>query len=203
MYKQVIKTKAISNDIFAIDCKMVNMYLIKYKLGYIAIDCGNNMKNVKKGLNILNINPDTVTHVLLTHSDYDHVGALELFKNAQVYIGFEEDQMMNRTTPRLFKMRYNKPLACKYNLIKKTEILNELNIEVIWTPGHTKGSVSYIYNKDYIFIGDAGSIKNDKLFPFYKFFVMDMEEHKKSLEVIKKIGKGKMVLSGHHGMAIL
>ena len=48
------------------------------------------LKNLEK----LNINPDKITAAFLTHTDSDHVGTLELFKNADIYISKEEEKMM-------------------------------------------------------------------------------------------------------------
>ncbi|MGZ5540013.1 MAG: hypothetical protein ACXW1O_08215 [Halobacteriota archaeon] len=52
--------------------------------------------------------------MFLTHTDNDHVGGLNLFKNADVYLSIDEEQMINRTTPRFVGFVYNPPLKKTY-----------------------------------------------------------------------------------------
>ena len=81
---KVIETKEVVHGIYSINDTFVNMFLVKDNDYYVAVDAGNDMKVISDGLKKLNIDPDKVRAVLLTHSDGDHVGALKLFKNATV-----------------------------------------------------------------------------------------------------------------------
>ena len=90
----VIPTKVINNQVFAVKDSFVNMYLIKKNDKYIAVDAGNNIKNIERELKKLKIDIDKVAAVFLTHADSDHVAAVNLFKNAEVYISRDEEQMM-------------------------------------------------------------------------------------------------------------
>ena len=70
-----------------------------------------------------------VAGVLITHNHFDHVGALEEFDPSLVY---------------------------KYDNLEEGEhTIGPFNFEVIYTPGHTKDSVSYYFKEDNIlFDGD-------------------------------------------------
>ncbi|MBN2851577.1 MAG: MBL fold metallo-hydrolase [Clostridia bacterium] len=198
-------TKKIVENIYSIKTSIVNMYLYQYADKYIAIDCGSNLEKVKENLLLLNINASDVTHIFLTHSDYDHVAGLPLFTNARVYLGHEELQMIDKTTPRFSAFKFNKPLGCSEFelLLDQQEIeIENVNIRCFATPGHTPGSMSYLFDQKYFFVGDAVSIKNGEIKPFFKFFVMDMKTHLKSITKIENVRKAQIVFSGHHGYKI-
>lgn len=91
----VLGTKEVVHNIYSIKDSFVNMYLIKDSDCYVAIDAGNDRKIISDNLKILNINPDKVAAVLLTHTDGDHTGALRLFRNARIYLSKNEEQMIN------------------------------------------------------------------------------------------------------------
>ena len=91
----IIETKKIINNIYSINDSFVNLFLIQDGNQYIAVDAGNNIEKVTGELKKLNINPDKIIAVMLTHTDRDHVAALKLFKNAKVYFSAQEVQMIN------------------------------------------------------------------------------------------------------------
>jgi len=205
MFKKLCESKKIIENIYCIKSGIANMYLYKYDKKYIAIDCGAKKEIVAEELEKLNINAKDITHVFLTHSDYDHVAALSLFTKAIVYMGHEEEQMINKTTPRFLNFRFNKKLECeKYNLLLDQEeiTIGNVIIKAIATPGHTPGSMSYLFNNLYLFVGDALAIKKDKITPFTKLFVMDMETHINSIKKINNIRRAKGIFTAHYGYLI-
>ena len=67
----------------------------------IMIDAGYNYPRLKEKMNWLDIDPAAIRHILITHQDTDHVGAVEadsdgLFQNAKLYIGEVENRYLNR-----------------------------------------------------------------------------------------------------------
>ncbi len=53
----------------------------------LMIDAGYNYDRLQEKMNWLDIDPSTIRHILITHQDTDHVGAVEtdsdgLFQNA-------------------------------------------------------------------------------------------------------------------------
>jgi glyoxylase-like metal-dependent hydrolase (beta-lactamase superfamily II) len=176
------------------------MYLIKTNDSYVAIDAAINLKNVKKEMDKLNIAPERVTAVLLTHTDSDHVGAIKLFKNAKVYISSNEEQMINGKTVRAAFIMKNR-LDSTYQTIKDNQKIDisGLSVKGILTPGHTPGSMSYIINDKYLFTGDTLSLKDQKVELFNEFFNMDSATEEKSISKLAVLSDIKYIFTGHYG----
>ena len=65
----------------------------------IMVDAGYNYDRLAEKMNWLGINPHSIRHILITHQDTDHVGAVEadspgLFRNAKLYIGEIENRYL-------------------------------------------------------------------------------------------------------------
>lgn len=174
------ETKEIVQGIYSVKDIFVNLYFVKTGSNYVAIDAASNLQNVKQEMDKLNITPKKVIAILLTHTDYDHVGALELFKNAKVYISSAEEQMINGKTVRELINNKNR-LDSAYEMIVDNQMLDisGLKVKGILTPGHTPGSMSYIINDRYLFTGDTLSIKDGKAELFNRFFNMDSDKEGK------------------------
>jgi len=194
-----LDTQEIVEGVYSIKDSYVNLFLIKSGDKYIAIDAGNNLESVKQEMEKLNIDHQKVVAVFLTHSHADHVGALELFKNATIYISREEEQMINRQTSR-FSIFKNK-LNYDYELVEDNQIINisDLKIKGILTPGHTPGSMCYLINDKYLFTGDTMSLKSGNVDVFNDFFNMDTETQRKSLKKLTGFPEVKYIFTAHYG----
>ncbi len=194
------ETKEITTNIFSIKDSFTNMYLIKDSTSYIAIDAGNNIEVVAEELKKMNINPSMVTAVLLTHTDGDHVAALRLFKNAKVYLSKQEAQLLTGEKYR-FLFFGNTIDAEEYTLIEDQEIFNigNLKIQGILTPGHTVGSMCYLLDDKYLFVGDALSLKDDKIDKFNKFANTDTKAATNSIALITELPTAKYIFTAHYG----
>jgi glyoxylase-like metal-dependent hydrolase (beta-lactamase superfamily II) len=155
---------------------------------------------IKEELNKLNINTAKVVAVFLTHTDGDHVAALSLFKNATVYMSKDEEQMINGKTAKMMDF-HNKILVTKYTLLddQQTITIGNLKIKGIATPGHTPGSMSYLVNDKYLFVGDAFGIKNGKVDKPNEFFSKDMKAAIKSFDKIKNLPDAEYIFTAHTG----
>ena len=197
---KVIETKEVVHGIYSINDTFVNMFLVKDNDYYVAVDAGNDMKVISDGLKKLNIDPDKVRAVLLTHSDGDHVGALKLFKNATVYLSKEEEQMINGRTARMLS-KHNKIDTKIYTLLNdgQTFRIGTINIEGILTSGHTPGSMSYLINDKYLFVGDAFGLKKGKVDKPNDFFTDDMKTAIQSFDKINHLPNVKFIFTAHTG----
>ena len=197
---KAIKTGEVLPDVYAIATNMVNFYLMKANQKYIAFDAGASASTAIQELGKLNISPDDVTAVLLTHTDSDHTGAIELFKRAKVYISKPEEQMIDGSTKRSAILGFNK-LKCPYETLDDggSVDIDGTNIKCIVTPGHTKGSACYIVGGKYLFSGDSFALKDGKARPFTAFFNMDGKEHRKSIAKISYLENITAVFTGHNG----
>lgn len=195
------ETKELIEGIYAIkDDTYINLHLIKANDGYIAIDAAQHEEVIEREMAKFNIDPQLVRAVLLTHSDYDHVGAIKLFKNATVYISAAEEQMINGKTARMSFFHKNK-LNHAYNLIEDNQVLDiaGLKVQGILTPGHTPGSMCYLINDQYLFTGDTLSLKSQKAEGFNKFFTMDPVANRKSIARLAALSGIEYLFTAHYG----
>lgn len=135
----------------------VNCYvLINEQTGEaVAIDVGANpsflaLEELKNNFKI--------KAILLTHGHFDHVGGVGYFydKGVDVYIGKYEDKMIDNDELNLSAV-FGEPIKkFKVKTLQDGDVINlaGINFEVIATPGHTKGSVTYKVN-DMLFCGDT------------------------------------------------
>ncbi len=121
----------------------------------VAIDVGGNadflkLEELKHGFKI--------TDVLLTHGHFDHIGgAYDMFKRGlTVYMGEKELDFITDESLNLSYMMGDTINEFDAVGVKDGDelVLNDLTFKVIETPGHTKGSVSYVI-EDKIFDGDV------------------------------------------------
>ncbi|MDT8401085.1 MAG: MBL fold metallo-hydrolase [Bacteroidales bacterium] len=194
------ETHAINDSVFCIRDKYVNAYIFKGYDGYLMIDGGINKNRVIEELSKLEINPDDILTVILTHSDPDHSGALKAFENAKIFLHEEEEQMVTGETARfIFKSKWKYD---DYNLIRSDEILN-INVflvRVLHTPGHTPGSCCFIVNDDYLLTGDNLIILNGKYTNFFDIINMDTETQIESIRKLPPPSEFKYILTSHTGM---
>ena len=194
------ETQAINDTVFCIRDKYVNAYIFQGYEGYMMIDAGINKERVKEELAKLEIDPDDILAVVLTHSDPDHAGGLDAFENAKIFMHEEEEQMVTRETARfVFRSGWNHQ---DYNLIKTGELLNVnvFQVQVLHTPGHTPGSCCYIVNDDYLLTGDNLIMENGKYVNFFGIINMDTETQLESLKKLPPPESFDYILTSHTGI---
>ncbi len=194
------ETGQITDSVYAIKDSFVNIYIIKSGNGYIAIDGGNTIEGIKEGLIKLNISPDNVVAILLTHTDEDHVNAISLFPKALIYISKQEEQMVTGKKSRFLFFK-NSKLDRPYNVLDDNQVINLLNLNIkgILVSGHTPGSMCYLINDKYLFTGDALSLKAGKVSGFNEFFNMDTKTALQSMKKLINIENAEYIFTAHHG----
>jgi glyoxylase-like metal-dependent hydrolase (beta-lactamase superfamily II) len=104
----------------------------------------------------------TVSHILITHPHYDHVGGLAELKEltgATVYVHPEAEQMLERApaAARIWGFTVDPPPKAD-SLLNEGDMVEvgELKLEVLFTPGHAPGHVCfYLAEHDVVFDGDV------------------------------------------------
>ncbi len=143
--------RIISNDIIN-----MNVYLIIDENNAFIVDPGGNYAEIEKCINELNL---TILGVLLTHAHVDHTYLIDKF-NYPIYLHEKEVEVLRYSNISLYdSFSLDMPFNYKdLNIIKVTDNdiikLNDKEIKVIHTPGHTKGSVCYLYENK-LFSGDT------------------------------------------------
>jgi len=188
-----VESRHIVNKVYSIQDSFANFYLVEENGQYIAIDAGNNVKTIAEELKKLNISPEDISAVLLTHTDGDHVAAIALFKN-------EEEQLLNGEKSRFVLIGNH--IACEdYTLIRDQQVfyIGDTKIKGILTPGHTVGSMCYLIDDVYLFTGDVLSLKDGEIAPFNKFFNMDTETALISIGLVSDLQGVKYLFTAHYG----
>ena len=180
----------------------------------IMIDAGYNYDRLKEKLGWLDIDPSDIKHILITHQDTDHVGAVEvdsdgLFKSATLYLSEIENQYLTGEKRRrvIFGL-YKLPMVKSDNrrvLLQDGQILNigSIRVECILVPGHTWGHMVYLIDNEYLFTGDTIWFGADGGYSFINSLAEDNELAKKSLaeleQKLKRKGLSPKVITGHTG----
>lgn len=193
----------IPSRLYTIRTRNNNFFIFLQDNHIICIDAG--YKNTKK-LDVsgefekIGIDPELVECVFLTHTDIDHTGGLGLLTNAKIYLGADEEQMINRTTVRMGPY-YNKALPRDYILVDDGEIvhIDQIKAQAIFCPGHTPGSVSYLVNDSILFTGDNLRLEEGKARVFFKAINMDSRLQEASIRKLAKLEGIILMCTAHTG----
>ena len=180
----------------------------------IMIDAGYNYDRLKEKMGWLDIDPSTIQHILITHQDTDHVGALEvdserLFRDAAIYLSEIENRYLTGEVRRkvMFGL-YKLPLVKTDNpkvLLKDGQALDidGIRIEAILVPGHTWGHMVYLIDDRYLFTGDTIWFGADGGYSFINALAEDNDLAKRSLAELegklRSRGLTPMIITGHTG----
>lgn len=144
-----------------------NCYVLIKNNTCLVVDPGDNYLKIKEA-----VADNKVLAVLITHSHFDHIGALRNF--------------LTKRSIKIFK---------KSNLMEQTYTVGDFSFDCLYTPGHSKDSVSFYFKDEKImFVGD---------FVFkegigrYDLPGGDFDELKASLSKLKKYDDDITLYSGH------
>lgn len=180
----------------------------------IMIDAGYNYDRLEEKMNRLGIDPKSIRHILITHQDTDHVGAVEidspgLFKKAKLYIGEIENRYLTGEVRRkVIYHLYKLPQITIKNekvLLSDGEIIDidDIKIECFLVPGHTWGHMVYLIDDKYLFTGDTIWFGADGGYSFISALAEDNNLAVKSLATLEKKLRERnmhpMFITGHTG----
>ncbi len=180
----------------------------------IMIDAGYNYARLREKMGWLDIDPSAIQHILITHQDTDHVGALEtdserLFKSATVYIGeIENRYLVGEIRRKVFHGLYKLPMVKMENnkvLLHDCEIfhIGDIKIECLLVPGHTWGHMVYLIDDEYLFTGDTIWFGADGGYSFIATLAEDNRLSVRSLEKLEQELRARnrklKIITGHTG----
>jgi glyoxylase-like metal-dependent hydrolase (beta-lactamase superfamily II) len=190
------------------------------------IDCGyeETFENFLTELNLLNFSIQQIEGIIISHDDIDHLGGLIMFKEnkptIKVYCsGLEELSVSGRVkSERLIQAeKLQEKLPNEYKnwalgfiealknikrfKVDKTfedgEIFEE-DIQIVHTPGHTKGHISlFIRSSKTLIANDALVIENGEFEIANPAFTLDMYAAIESVQKIKHLNPQKIIC--YHG----
>ena len=209
-----LNTGTIDERVSCIREYVANIYFYT-KDGYtIMIDAGYNYDRLAEKMRWLDILPESINEILITHQDTDHVGAIEvdsqgLFKNAKIYVGrVENDYLEGRVRRKVYWGLYKLPQVHIENdktLIEDGEIfyIHDIKIEAFLVPGHTWGHLVYLIDDAYLFTGDTIWFGADGGYAFLNTLAEDRKLQSVSLkrleEKLRKRNLSLKIITGHTG----
>lgn len=193
---------------------VANIFFYRKNGTTIMIDAGYNYDRLAEKMSWLGIDPKSVRHILITHQDTDHVGAVEedssgLFKNAKLYIGEIENRYLTGEVRRkvVYHM-YKLPQVTINNektLVSDGEELyiDDIKIKCFLVPGHTWGHMVYLIDDKYLFNGDTLWFGADGGYSFISGLAEDNKLAVKSLaeleKKLKELNICPLFITGHTG----
>lgn len=135
-----------------------NCYLVYNEDTLLIIDPGEDAQNIIQYIQETKIKPSAI---LLTHTHYDHIGAVDTLRDyyqIPVYVDPLENDWLGNPEMNLsgnhpeFGLITARP--AEHLLEHKTYQIGSISFKVVPTPGHSIGSVSFIF-KDFVVSGDA------------------------------------------------
>ena len=209
-----LNTGRIDERVSAVREWVANVFFYTKNGKTIMIDAGYNYERLAEKMKWLDIEPASIQHILLTHLDTDHVGAVErdsagLFRNAKLYLGETENKYLTgEARRRVLFGHYKLPMVKTDNekrLLKDGEVfyIDDIKVEAILVPGHTFGHLVYLIDEAYLFTGDTIWFGPDGGYSFLNSLAEDNELAKSSLvkleKIIKERGFSPKIISGHTG----
>ena len=180
----------------------------------IMLDAGYNYDRLEEKMCWLGIDPKSIRHILITHQDTDHVGAVEadspgLFRDATLYVGeIENRYLTGEVRRRVIYRLYKLPQVTIRNekvLLKDGEVLDidGIRIECFLVPGHTWGHMVYLIDDKYLFTGDTIWFGADGGYSFISALAEDNRLAVRSLAELearlRRRGLRPLIITGHTG----
>ena len=180
----------------------------------VMIDAGYNYARLREKMGWLDIDPADIRHILITHQDTDHVGALErdselLFRDATVYLSEIENRYLTGEARRkvMFGLYKLPPVKMDNKRVTLTDgqvlDFNGIKVECILCPGHTWGHMVYLIDDAYLFTGDTLWFGADGGYSFINALAEDNDLAKRSLaaleEKLRSWELNPKIITGHTG----
>ncbi|RHW38501.1 MBL fold metallo-hydrolase [Lysinibacillus yapensis] len=149
---------------FSLGPVQTNCYIVSNKQKEcIIFDPGEEASKIVKVINSNQLKPIAI---FLTHTHFDHIGAVDALReqfNLPLYVHEKEvdwlgDPSKNGSGKYAELPNYivNKPLA--EHIIRNEQLfeLNGFTFKAVFTPGHSPGSISYLFEEDgFAIVGDT------------------------------------------------
>ena len=181
-------------EVIKVGMFQTNCYLVSNENEMIIIDPGASFKKIDE---VIQKNENVkVVAILLTHGHFDHIGAVDKIKekyNCPI-IASQEDEKILRNQKNNSLAGFAASVESEIKWIENDELnLGSIKVKVLFTPGHSAGSVMYII--------DGKLFSGDTLFKLSvgRTDLYSGNEHKlkESLQQLYNLDRDMIVYPGH------
>lgn len=181
---------------FVLGTLKTNCYvLFNHNNDAVIVDPGDYDPVLTNWLKSNNVNPKII---LLTHCHFDHILGIKMFPNIPVYVNENDLELLLYYKKNAAKI-FNSSVEYGENNIVSfkddfTIPCDFVDIKTIHTPGHTKGSTTYLVFEKILFTGDAifaGTVGRSDLWGGSE------EETKKTVKKICNLKENYSIYPGH------
>ena len=215
--KQIFKplnTGHIDDRVSCIREWVANIFFYTKNGTTVMIDAGYNYDRLAEKMAWLDLDPASVRHILITHQDTDHIGAVErdsaqLFRDAALYIGeIENRYLTGEARRRVMHGFYKLPRVHTDNrrvLLQDGQVLQigGIKVESLLVPGHTWGHMVYLIDDRWLFTGDTLWFGADGGYSFISTLAESNRLSVKSLAELearlRARGNDFRIITGHTG----
>ncbi|MBE9512102.1 MAG: MBL fold metallo-hydrolase [Bacteroidetes bacterium] len=201
---------------------VTNCYIIRHE-GMILIDSGVPKKvgSFKKALDKLNISADEIQLILITHAHWDHIGSAKEIKEltgAKLALHYNEKEWLEKSAIHIPPgvTRWGCTFSKIMSLLTKNMKIKSARVDItltdndfpladwgipgkiIYTPGHSPGSVSLLLDSGDAFVGDLAMNAFPMRFsPGLPIFADSLKIVKESWKLL--LNRGAKVVYPAHG----
>ncbi len=183
-------------EIVRVGMFQTNCYLVYNDGEMLIIDPGASFKKIDEAISKHeNIK---VVAILLTHGHFDHIGAADKLKekyNCPI-IASKDDEKILRNIKYNSLAGFATEVESDIDWIEKDELdIGSINVKVLFTPGHSAGSVMYIIDNK-LFSGDTLfrlSVGRTDLYSGSSYLLRE------SLQQLYNLDRDMIVYPGHEG----
>lgn len=200
-----------TNGIIRIVSAHSSAYLVPVDAGktqYLLIDAGMDKKasGIKKELQLMGLDESAVKAIFLTHGHRDHIGGIRQFPNIPIYVGVPDDGYVAGQSPsdgfvgKLIGKQPSVAVADPGQLVliqdDQSIRVGDIVVEALSVPGHTRGSLVFVVEKN-LFVGDAAAFDvTGKVFDAPKVFSHDIPQSRRSIaKLVSKFDDDGRVIS--------
>ncbi|AHC13799.1 MBL fold metallo-hydrolase [Salinispira pacifica] len=184
----------------------VNFFIYSDGENTIAIDAGyRNNDYVLQDFDRLGIDPRSISHFFLTHTDMDHAGAFDVdsastwMGPAEVYMGRLEVPSIERRERRRFLFYSPIEITRDYQVLDDGDVVTvgAIKVQAIHTPGHTRGHLAYLVNDSLLFVGDLLLLEDGVVRPFYRVWNQLHDQVAPSIRKLAGLSGISLMLTAH------
>ena len=175
-----------------------NCYLLTVGTHAAVVDPSPNVSSILKALDEAGA---TLDYILLTHGHFDHITSIDTLRDATgapLYCHVDDAELLGdafkNASQRFFSMEMRYRDADRFLQNGDALALGDETVRVISTPGHTKGSVCYLCNYDFLLTGDT---LFEESYGRYDLYGGDAKELFTSLRSLRALPQKLWIYPGH------